>query len=101
MVRDKAFYRSFLFLTLSLALQNLLTHGVNMMDTIMLGRYSQNAMSGVSLCNQIQFLLQMLVVGAGEGVVVLGSQYWGKKRPEPIPHIIGVAMRGGGGLAVL
>ncbi len=99
MVRDKAFYRSFLFLTLSLALQNLLTHGVNMMDTIMLGRYSQNAMSGVSLCNQIQFLLQMLVVGAGEGVVVLGSQYWGKKRPEPISHIIGVAIRFGGGLA--
>jgi len=101
MIKDKAFYRSFLILTISIALQNLLTYSVNMMDTIMLGRYSQNAMSGVSLCNQMQFLLQMLVVGAGEGVVVMGSQYWGQKKLEPIPHIIGVALRFGGALAVL
>lgn len=101
MLKDKAFYRSFLILTVSIALQNLLTYSVNMMDTIMLGRYSQNAMSGVSLCNQIQFLLQMLVVGAGEGAIVMGSQYWGQKKLEPIPHIIGVALRFGGALAVL
>ncbi len=95
MTREKTFYRAFFALTLSLALQNLLTFGVNLMDTVMLGRYSQEAMSGVSLCNQIQFLLQMLVGGAGEGAVVLGSQYWGKNKLEPIPHIIGVALRFG------
>lgn len=101
MIKEKTFYKSFMILALSLALQNLLTYGVNMMDTLMLGRYSQNAMGGVSLCNQIQFLLQMLVVGAGEGAVVMGSQYWGRKKLEPIPHIIGVALRFGGVLAVL
>ena len=101
MIKEKTFYKSFMILALSLALQNLLTYGVNMMDTLMLGRYSQNAMGGVSLCNQIQFLLQMLVVGAGEGAVVMGSQFWGRKKLEPIPHIIGVALRFGGALAVL
>lgn len=101
MIKEKTFYRVFFALTFSLALQNLLTFSVNLMDTIMLGRYSQEAMSGVSLCNQIQFLLQMLVSGAGEGGVVLGAQYWGKNKLEPIPHIIGVALRFGGGLAVL
>ena len=99
MIREKTFYRTFFALTLSLALQNLLTYGVNMMDTVMLGRYSQDAMGGVSLCNQVQFLLQMLVVGAGEGAVVLGAQYWGKGDLAPIPHIIGVALRFGGTLA--
>lgn len=101
MIKEKTFYKSFMILTLSLALQNLLTYSVNMMDTIMLGRYSQDAMAGVSLCNQVQFLLQMLVVGAGEGAVVLGSQYWGKNKLEPIPHIIGVALRFGGALSVI
>ena len=66
MIKEKTFYKSFMVLALSLALQNLLTYGVNLMDTMMLGRYSQDAMGGVSLCNQVQFLLQMLVVGAGE-----------------------------------
>ena len=101
MIKEKTFYKSFMILALSLALQNLLTYGVNMMDTVMLGRYSQDAMGGVSLCNQVQYLLQMLVVGAGEGAVVLGSQYWGKGKLEPIPHIIGVALRFGGVLAIL
>lgn len=101
MIKEKTFYKSFMVLALSLALQNLLTYGVNLMDTMMLGRYSQDAMGGVSLCNQVQFLLQMLVVGAGEGAVVMGSQYWGRKKLEPIPHIIGVALRFGGALAVL
>ena len=101
LIREKTFYKSFMALALSLALQNLLTYGVNMMDTLMLGRYSQNAMGGVSLCNQVQFLLQMLVVGAGEGAVVLGSQYWGKNKLDPIPHIIGAALRFGGALAIL
>lgn len=101
MIREKTFYRAFFALTLSLALQNLLTFGVNLMDTVMLGRYSQEAMSGVSLCNQIQFLLQMLVGGAGEGAVVLGSQYWGRNKLEPIPSIIGVALRFGAVLSAL
>ena len=85
MIKEKTFYRAFFALTLSLALQNLLTFGVNLMDTVMLGRYSQEAMSGVSLCNQIQFLLQMLVGGAGEGAVVLGSSTGARTSWSPFP----------------
>lgn len=101
MIRERQFYRTFFILALSLALQNLLTYSVNMMDTVMLGRYSQDAMSGVSLCNQVQFLLQMLVEGAGEGAVVLGTQYWGKNKLEPIHHIIGAALCFGGALTIV
>ena len=66
MLRDKRFYQMFLALTASLALQNLLTYSVNLADNIMLGRFSQDALSGASLCNQLQFFLQMLVQGVGK-----------------------------------
>ncbi|MBS6194031.1 MAG: MATE family efflux transporter [Clostridiales bacterium] len=101
MLKDKQFYRSFITLTLSLALQNLLTYSVNLADNVMLGAYSETALSGAALCNQFQFLLQMLVSGAGEGVIVLGSQYWGKGNLKPIPHIIGSALRFGLGMAII
>lgn len=94
-VQSPQFYRTFFILTISIALQNLLTYSVNLADNVMIGRYSQDAMSAISLCNQFQFLLQMLVIGVSEGVVVLGAQYWGKKEAEPIRHIIGVGLRFG------
>lgn len=101
MLHDKAFYRTFAILTLSLALQNLLTYSVNLTDNIMLGRFSQDALSGASLCNQLQFFLQMLVQGVGEGVVVLGARYWGKKDLKPIPDIIGAGLRFGVSIAAV
>ncbi|RDU25277.1 MATE family efflux transporter [Anaerosacchariphilus polymeriproducens] len=99
MVKNRSFYKVFFTLMFSIALQNLLTYSINMADNVMLGRYSEVAMSAASLCNQIQFLLQMLVEGVGVGVVVLGSQYWGKKNLEPIPHIIGAALKFGVGIS--
>ncbi len=101
MIREKSFYQMFAVLTLSLALQNLLTYSVNLADNIMLGAYSETAMSGASLGNQLQFLLQMLVTGAGEGAVVLGAQYCGKKNYQPIGHIIGCALRFGVSMAAI
>lgn len=101
MLHDKTFYRTFAILTLSLALQNLLTYSVNLADNIMLGRFSQDALSGASLCNQLQFFLQMLVQGVGEGVVVLGARYWGKKELKPIPDIIGAGLRFGVSIAAV
>lgn len=95
LLRDRCFYRSLFMLTLSIALQNVLAYSVNLADNMMLGAYSQTALSGSALCNQIQFLLQMMIAGAGEGVVVLGSQYWGRNQTDPIPPIIGAALRFG------
>ena len=91
--RDRSFYKQFLSLVLYLALQNLIVYSVNLADNIMLGNYSQDALSGVALANQVQFLLQMIVSAVGEGVVVLASQYWGKKDLRPIPHIGGIGLR--------
>ena len=58
----------------------------------MIGGYSQDALSGVTMVNQIQFLLQMLVMGTGNGIVVLGAQYWGKKQLPPIRKVVSVGV---------
>ena len=75
--REKSFYRTFFRLTMTIAAQNLLTYSVSFADNVMLGTYNETALSGAALVNQIQFLLQMLTMGIGEGVTVLCSQYWG------------------------
>ena len=62
-VKDKYFYKTFFSMTGVIALQNLITFAVNLADNVMIGGYSQTALSGVAMVNQIQFLLQMLMQG--------------------------------------
>ena len=91
-VRDKGFYKTFLSMTAVLALQNLITFAVNLADNVMIGGYSQTAMSGVAIVNQIQFLLQMLMLGTGGAIGVLGSQYWGKKELLPVRKVTSIGL---------
>lgn len=52
-VREKSFYAGWLSLLFFIALQNLIAYSVNMADNIMLGSYSQSALSGATIVNQI------------------------------------------------
>lgn len=92
-VRETSFYKSFFRLTLMIALQNVITLGVNLSDNLMLGGYSESALSGVALANQIQFILHMLVMGAAEGLVILSSRNWGAKNMEAIKKSASIGMR--------
>ena len=89
-VKDKKFYAALASLSAVIALQNLLTFGVNLADNIMVGGYSQAALNGVTIVNQIQFLLQMFASGVANGMVVITSQYWGQRNIEPIKRIFTV-----------
>ena len=100
-VRDKTFYKAFLSMTAVLALQNLITFAVNLADNVMIGGYSQTAMSGVAIVNQVQFLLQMLMLGTGGAIGVLGSQYWGKKELAPIRKATSIGLIFGTAFAVI
>ena len=91
----KNFYRNFLKLCSVLVLQNVVTLSVNLADNIMLGAFSETALSGVTTVNQVQFVFQQLLMALGDGLVIFGSQYWGKKETEPVRRISAWAMRTG------
>ena len=84
--RDKNFYKTFFRLMLVVALQNLVAYSVNMLDNIMLGSYSQNALSGAATVNQIFFIVNQLALSIGNALVAICSQYWGKQETEEIPE---------------
>ena len=91
--KDKDFYKTFFALMFIIGLQQLAGLMVNLIDNIMLGRYTELALSGATLVNQIQFLLQQIISCVGMGIVVLASQYWGEKRTEPIKRIISMSCK--------
>lgn len=84
LTRDKSFYKTAARLMTAIIFQNLISYSVNMADNIMLGMYSQNALSGAATVNQIQFMVQQLTLAVGDSIVVIGGQYWGKKKSAEI-----------------
>lgn len=73
------FWRRYGKLLVTIAFQNVIVYGVNLLDNIMIGRYSELSLSGVFIVNQLQFLLQMMVNGISDGTVVISSRHWGEK----------------------
>ncbi|MBQ8759323.1 MAG: MATE family efflux transporter [Clostridia bacterium] len=92
LTRDKSFYKQFFSLYWVLVLHNIIILGVNLADNIMIGSYSETALSGVGAINQVQFVFQQIVMSAGSGLVALSSQYWGQGRTREIKILSACAM---------
>lgn len=92
-LEDKRFYSHVFRLVMPMAVQNLINVGVTSTDVIMLGKVGETALSGVSLANQIYFILSLLYFGLTSGACVLTAQYWGKKDTRTIEKVMGMSFR--------
>ena len=99
--RDRAFYRYLASLTAPIALQNLITFSLGLIDTLMVSRLGNDEMAAVTAANVPVFLLISIVFGVQSGVGILISQYWGKKDLTSISRVIGVAAFLGVSLALI
>lgn len=76
-IADKAFYSEALMIVLPVVLQAIINQGVNMMDTIMVGKLGEAAISASSLANQFYNIYTFLCMGLSAAGLVLAAQYWG------------------------
>lgn len=98
--KDKLFYRSTFSMLAFVALQNIIAYSVNMADNIMLGTYSQSALSGAATVNQVFFIIQQFAISFGNALVVLAAQYWGKGFVKPIRTITGITLKVGAAVSI-
>ena len=90
---DWTFYKKLLAITIPIALQNVISLGVTMMDTIMLGQLGDVAIAAANLGGQLFTILDVLGFGFASGAAVLISQYWGKKDTDRIRQIFALTLR--------
>lgn len=93
-VRDKNFYRTVLRITLPITLQNVMQLLLNMMDTVMLGKFGDNSetlITAANLANQPYFVYTLFLFGIVSGASVLMSQYWGKGDTDTINSVAGIS----------
>lgn len=92
-VRNKSFYTKTAAIALPIAAQSLITIGVNMMDTIMLGNLGEVALSASSLANQFITIFHIMCMGMGMGAAVLTSRYWGMRDLYSLKKSITIMLR--------
>lgn len=92
-VKDKSFYHMLFAIALPIVAQNVITIGVNMMDTIMLGSFGEAQLSGSSLANEFINIFQILCMGMGNGAAVLTAQYWGARDKGNLKKSIAIMLR--------
>lgn len=92
-VTDRKFYKTAIVLSAPVVLQSMITIGVNMLDTIMLGNFGEVQLSGSSLANSFVSIYQILCMGIGGGAAVLTAQFWGAKDQPAIRKIVTLMLR--------
>ncbi len=91
--RDPMFYQNVVRIAVPVILQSMITIGVNLMDTLMLGSYGDYQLSGSSLANEFISIFQIMCMGLGYGAAVLTAQYWGNKDRESLKIIVTIMLR--------
>ena len=92
-VKDMGFYKNVAAISIPIALQSLITTGVNMMDTIMIGAVGQTQLSAVSLANQFINVFHIFCMGIGMGASVLVARYYGMKDQKSLRNTVVIMVR--------
>lgn len=85
-VGDKKFYKYVLAVSIPIMIQNGITNFVSLLDNIMVGQVSTEAMSGVSIVNQFIFIFNLLIFGANSAAGIFTAQFYGKGDVEGVKH---------------
>lgn len=100
-IKDAAFYKRVATIAIPIALQGLITSGVNMMDTIMIGSVGETELSAVSLANQFITIFHIFCMGIGMGASVLVSRYFGMQDNVSLKKTVSIMLRLCIGMAAL
>ena len=83
-IGDRAFYYKLLVVTVPLVVQQLITTSVQLVDNIMVGRLGEEAISAVSVINQLYFVVIVILFGTMGGAGIYTAQFFGSKNFEKL-----------------
>ncbi len=87
------FSKKLITLILPITFQQFMLALVSASDALMLGMFSQDALSAVSLAGQITFVENLFLAAMTIGLSMFASQYWGKKDFASVEKIFGYTMK--------
>jgi putative MATE family efflux protein len=88
--KDEYFYKTMFLIALPVVIQHIISIGLNLVDTVMIGRLGEDFLAAVGIANRIYFLFTIFCFGLYSGAAVFVSQYWGVKDIKSIRKVFGI-----------
>jgi len=89
---DKKFFKALARIAVPIALQQLVTSSVNLLDVLMVGQMGEVSIASLGLSNQVFFLLTVILFGASSGIAIFSAQFWGKRDVKNIRKVLGIGL---------
>ena len=80
-------------IAIPISLQSMITIGVNMTDTVMVGMLGETSLSATALANQFVNIYQICCMGIAMGASVLTSRFWGMQDITSLKKTITLMLR--------
>ena len=74
-VNDRNFYKKAAAIAIPISLQSMITIGVSLADTVMVGKLHETTLSVTALANQFINIFQICCMGLGMGASVLTARF--------------------------
>ena len=98
---DNAFLTTLIVIALPVIIQNIISIGLNMIDTVMVSELGENAISAVGLANRLYFIFTTICFGIYSGASIFIAQYWGAQDKKNIKKVFGIDIIIGSSLSLL
>lgn len=89
-IKEDNFYRKLTVIGIPMIIQQVIAVTLNLADTIMVGKVSENALAAVGAANQVYFIFSVVIFGIFSGAAVHAVQYWGIRDLVSLRKIVGI-----------
>ena len=87
---EKNFYKKLVLIGIPVVCQNLISNGLNLMDTLMIGMLGEAEIAAVGAANQVFFISTVILFGLYSGAAVFTAQYWGAGDIQGVRKMLGI-----------
>ena len=101
MLHDRAYWSVLFAIGIPVALQNLFSSGLNLIDSVMVGRLGDSSIAAVGIANTVFFLMILFMFGIASGIAIFIAQYWGKRDDEGVRMTMAIGVASAFFVAVL
>lgn len=98
---NRVFFQKLITIGIPVVFQNLISLGLNLLDTLMIGMLGEQELAAVGSANQVFFIFNITLFGLYSGSAIYTAQYWGAGDIKGIHRILGMGYLTGTALAAV